>query len=93
MRRGDLTAIVLLTAAGIASGVGVVYAKYLTRQEFTKLQGIVDERHVLDVQWERLRLEEATLTTDARVEDRARRLLGMHLPQSGEVRVILGDGK
>lgn len=93
MRRGELTAILVLTAAAIASGVGVVHAKYLTRMEFGVLQGLIEERHALDVQWERLRLEEATLTTHARVEEQARRLLGMHLPRSGEVRVILGEGR
>ena len=90
MRRGELWAILLLIAAVIASGIGVVHAKYLTRMEFTALQGLVEERHALEVQWERLRLEEAALTTHARVEDRARRLLDMHLPQAGEVRMILG---
>jgi len=92
MTRGELWLILLLAAAAVLSALGVVYVKYLTRLEFVTLQGLNAERHALEVQWERLRLEEAALTTQARVEERARRLLSMHFPQRGEVRIILGGG-
>lgn len=92
MSRGALLALLLLGLATVASGVGVVYAKYLSRAEFARLQALSSERHGLEVEWGRLRLEEAALTTHPRVEERARRLLGMHLPSGAEVRVIEGDG-
>jgi cell division protein FtsL len=92
MKRGELWLILVLAGATVLSALGVVYVKYLTRQEFVTLQGLDAERHALEVQWERLRLEEAALTTHARVEERARRLLSMHLPQPGEVRIIHGGG-
>ncbi|MCU0833997.1 MAG: cell division protein FtsL [Chromatiaceae bacterium] len=92
MRRGELGATLVLAGATVLSALAVVHVKYLTRVEFVTLQGLDAERHGLEVQWERLRLEEAALTTHARVDERARRLLSMHLPQAGEVRIILGGG-
>lgn len=80
---------VLLLGLGVAAtGVGVVYVKYLTRIEFVDLQQVRAARDALDVEWGRLQLEEAALTTHTRVEEAARRDLGMHMPQGGEVRVV-----
>jgi cell division protein FtsL len=88
--RRELRVVLILSLAALASAIAVVYAKYLTRLEFVTLQTLIDERQALEVQWGRLRLEEAALTTHPRVEERARQLLGMHLPQGAEVRVIEG---
>jgi cell division protein FtsL len=90
VRRGELLVLAVLSISVTASAVGVVYAKYLSRTEFVELQTSNAERHRLEVQWGQLRLEEAALTTQPRVEERARRLLDMHLPRRGEVRVIAG---
>lgn len=90
MRRGDLWLTLVLILGVVGSGIGVVYAKYLSRTEFVALQALRAERDGLEVQWGQLRLEEAALTTHSRVEDRARRLLGMHLPRGGDVRVMGG---
>jgi cell division protein FtsL len=92
MTKQELRLLLLLSLAATATAVAVVYTKYLTRMEFVTLQTLIAERHALEVQWGRLRLEEAALTTHPRVEERARRLLGMHLPRRGEVRVIEVDG-
>jgi cell division protein FtsL len=88
----ELQLLLVLTALVIASAVSVVYAKYLSRLDFVSLQALIDERHGLEVQWSRLRLEEAALTTHPRVEERARQHLGMHLPVVGEVWVIEANG-
>jgi len=92
MTRRELRILLFFIPAVTASAVTVVYAKYLTRIEFVALQALMAEGHELEVQWGRLRLEEAALTTHPRVEERARKLLGMHLPGGGEVRVIEGSG-
>lgn len=95
MTRYDLWFLVILILGVVASGIGVVNSKYLSRVEFVELQALRAERHGLEVRWGQLRLEEATLTTHPRVEANARQLLGMRLPQSGDVRVIDGglDGR
>jgi cell division protein FtsL len=76
----------------ISSGVGVVYAKYLTRIEFSELQTLTQQRHRLEEDYALLRLEEASLSTHPRVEKTARTQLGMHLPRGVDVRTIGGGG-
>lgn len=95
MRRQAVSFIAVLILATGASGVGVVYAKYLTRKYFVELQQVRSERDAADVEWGRLRLEEASLSTIVRVEATARKELKMHLPSAGEVRLIIGgsDGR
>jgi len=91
MTRFDLWCLLFLIVGVAGTGIGVVYAKYLSRAEFVELQDLSAERQRLDVRWEQLRLEEAALTTHPRVESKARELLGMRLPHGGDVRVIDGD--
>lgn len=95
MTRYDLWFLLLLVVGIASTGIGVVYAKYLSRMEFVELQSLRAERQGLDVRWGQLRIEEAALTTQNRIEARARKLLGMRLPGSGDVRVIGGgfDGR
>jgi len=88
MKGGRLLLLVLLMLAVIASGVGVVYAKYLSRKNFVALQGLQSERERIAVEWGRLQLEESTLATHSRVESTARGRLGMHLPGIDELVVI-----
>ena len=88
MRPGQLTLAALLGLAIVASGIGVVYAKYLSRKYFVELQVLQAEAESLGVDWGRLQLEESTLATHAKVESTARGRLGMHLPLIDEVMVI-----
>ncbi|MCB2262245.1 MAG: cell division protein FtsL [Candidatus Thiosymbion ectosymbiont of Robbea hypermnestra] len=90
MTRYDLGFLLLLVAGIVGTGIGVVYTSYASRMEFVALQALHTKRQELEVRWGQLRLEEAALTTHARIETRARRLLGMRLPREGDVRVIEG---
>jgi cell division protein FtsL len=74
--------------AVLATGVGVVYVKYLTRLEFGELQHVRADRDALDVEWGRLQIQEAALTSHIRIEDNARTKLDMIMPAGGEVRVV-----
>ncbi|HBG94653.1 MAG TPA: cell division protein FtsL [Chromatiaceae bacterium] len=78
----------LLMLAVLATAVGVIEVKYLTRTEFDVLQQVRAERDALDVEWGRLQIEEAALTSHTRIEQNARRKLDMYLPEGGEVRVV-----
>lgn len=88
MTRSNALSLALLGWLVITSAMAVAYVKYLTRMEFVHLQEIRAARDALDVEWGRLRLEEASLTAHSRVEEQARRVLGMSLPQATEVRVL-----
>ncbi len=92
MSTSRILGVSFLGLAVLGSGVAVVYSKYLTRVEFVELQRVRAERDAIDVEWGRLQIEEAALTNHTRVEDRARRMLSMHLPQVGEVRVVEARG-
>ena len=78
----------MLSLAVIASGVATVHAKYLTRVHFVQLQELRNQRDALDVEWNRLRLEEAALSTHVRVERRVRDELGMYLPRLDDILLI-----
>jgi cell division protein FtsL len=80
----------LLLAGATATGIAVVHTKYRTRIHFAQLQELRAQRDTLDVEWNRLRLEEAALSTHVRVERKARDELGMYLPRIDDVLLIEG---
>jgi cell division protein FtsL len=88
MTRTQQVVLGMLMLAVVASGVGVVYVKYLSRRHFVELQELHSERERIAVEWGRLQLEESTQATHSKVENTARGRLGMHLPQIDEVVVI-----
>jgi cell division protein FtsL len=88
MKRTGAVAVLLLLGLITTSGVWVVHTKYLTRIHFAQLQDLRAQRDALDVEWNRLRLEEAALSTDVRVERKARDQLGMYLPRVDDVMLI-----
>ena len=92
MTRGSVWFIAALALAVTLSAVGVVHAKYLTRVNFGHLQDLRARHDAIDVEWNRLRLEEAALSTHARVERKARYELGMFAPRVGDVLLIEETG-
>lgn len=88
MSRGSAWLFVFLLAGATASGIAVVHAKYQTRLYFGQLQDLRTQRDTLDVEWNRLRLEEAALSTHVRVERKARDELGMYIPRVDDVLLI-----
>lgn len=86
--RSGLVVALMLAAAVLASGVAVIHVKYLTREEFGTLQQVRAQRDTLDVEWGRLQIQEAALTSHTRIEDNARTQLDMIMPAGGEVRVV-----
>ncbi len=86
--RGALIVALMLAAAVLASAVAVIHVKYLTRGDFGTLQQVRAQRDALDVEWGRLQIQEAALTSHTRIEDNARTQLDMIMPAGGEVRVV-----
>ncbi len=78
----------MLLAGVLLSGVGVVYAKYLSRKYFVELELLRKEWEQNEIEWGRLQLEQSTLATHGRVEKTARRRLDMRIPAPQEVIVI-----
>lgn len=92
MIRSGMLVLAVLAIVVTLSAVGVVHAKYLTRINFGHLQDLRAQRDAIDVEWNRLRLEEAALSTHARVERKARNELGMFAPRIGDVLLIEETG-
>ncbi|MGB5831252.1 MAG: cell division protein FtsL [Thiohalocapsa sp.] len=88
LNKAGLVVAGVLVMAVIGTAVAVIEVKYLTRTEFGVLQQVRAQRDARDVEWGRLRIEEAALTSHTRIEDNARRKLDMYLPEGGEVRVV-----
>lgn len=72
----------------VASGLSVVYAKYLSRIYFFQLEALRVEREELNVDWRRLQLEEGAVATHSQVERKANEELEMRLPNVDEVVVL-----
>lgn len=85
--------LVALVLAVIASAVAVVHTKFETRTLFSELQALRAQRDSIDVEWNRLRLEEAALSTHVRVERKARDQLGMFNPRFSDVLLIEEMGR
>lgn len=64
----------------LMNALAVVYVTNEHRSSFSQLQQLEQHKHLLQMQWGQLLLEQASLATPARVEQLAREKLKMHLP-------------
>lgn len=74
-----LALVVILFATNVFIGVGVVYSKHSVRKAFIELQNLQKQFDGLQVEWQRLQLEQSTWATHSRVERLAREELDMRL--------------
>ncbi|WP_376689796.1 cell division protein FtsL [Wenzhouxiangella sp. EGI_FJ10409] len=79
--------LLFLTAAVLASAIGVVVLRHESRQLFVSLQEAESERDEARVEWSRLQLEQAWLGDAGRVESQAREQLQMESPE--DVRILV----
>lgn len=77
-----------LLGALILSALLLVVARHESRSLFIQLQGLEKQRDVLDEEWGRLQLEQATWGAHARVEDMARNRLSMVTPSPDKVILV-----
>jgi len=78
----------LLVAAGIGSGVAVVYARQEHRQAYVQLTRLVRERDEINIEFSRLQLEQATWAETNRIEQVATERVGMVFPLAAELVVV-----
>ncbi len=79
---------VLLLLAFVMSAIGVIYSKHYNRMLYVELRGLQTTRDDLNVDWDRLQLEQSTWATHARVEGAARQRLAMRNVNYNEVIVV-----
>jgi cell division protein FtsL len=70
------------------SAIAVVLARHQSRKLFAELQGLEQQRDAMNEEWGQLQLEQATWGTHSRIEDLARRKLGMTIPPAEAIMVI-----
>ena len=78
----------LLSAAVLASGIGVVYARQQHRQAYVQLTRLLKQRDEINIEFSRLQLEQATWAETNRIEQVATERLGMSFPASSELLVV-----
>jgi cell division protein FtsL len=81
-------AMLLLVVFAATSAIGVVYARHENRREFVELTRLEAERDELNIEYGRLKLEQATWAEANRIEQVARGQLGMAFPSAQETVVI-----
>jgi cell division protein FtsL len=79
---------VALLAAVLLSAFAVVYEKHESRKLFVELQALQKTQDRMDVDWDRLQLEQSTWATHGRIENIARTKLNMHIPAPNEIVII-----
>lgn len=67
----------MLAIVVVISALGVVYAKHQSRKLFVELNTLETERDRLNVEWGQLQLELNTWAAHGRIENKARKNLGM----------------
>ena len=77
-----------LLLATVATAMGSVYAKHESRKLFVRLQQLEAERDAMNIEWGQLQLEQSTHTTHGKIEDAARKRLGMKNPDPDQVVIL-----
>jgi len=80
--------LLLLVLVASASAIGVVYARHEARREFVELTRLEAERDELNIEFGRIKLEQATWAEANRVEQVARTQLGMGFPGAEQTVVL-----
>jgi len=80
--------VMILALAVFSSSLGVVYAKHESRKLFVELDLLKKSRDEMNVQWGRLQLEQSTLATHSRIEERAKKRLGMVTPEYKQIFIV-----
>ena len=81
---------ILLTGT-LLTATGVVYSTYESRELLNELQQKERTRNQLQVEWGQLLLEQSSLVSQGRIEERAVNELGMEIPAFESVIVVKGD--
>ena len=81
--------LVLVLAAG-ASACGVVWTTHKSRMLLNELQELEKRRNLLQVEWRRLLLEQSSLVSQGRIEDKAIAELEMVVPDMNKMVVVKG---
>lgn len=72
-----------------ASGIAVAWSRHQHRVTFTQFSAAERERDELNIEFDRLQLEIATLVDAQRIGQRAQEQLGMRTPEPADIAVVM----
>jgi len=78
----------ILFVVVMATAIGLVYSKHKTRKLFVELQLLNKEVISLNTEWGQLQLEQSAWSDHGRIEQIARKKLGMVNPEAEQVAFI-----
>ena len=78
----------ILFGVVMATAIGLVYSKHKTRKLFVELQQLNKEVISLNTEWGQLQLEQSAWSDHGRIEQIARKRLGMVIPDAEQVAFI-----
>jgi cell division protein FtsL len=81
-------ALLLLVVAAASSAIAVVYARQQNRRVFVELERLNSERDELNIEFGRLKIEQATWAEANRIEQLARASLEMTFPTPADSGVL-----
>jgi len=88
MSRAEGSLLAVLVAAVVGSALCVVYVKHQNRKAFAELSALRDEHDALEVEWDKLLLEQSAWATTPRIEQVAAEQLSMMVPTADQVVVV-----
>ncbi len=78
----------ILLAAVLSSAIAVVWTRHESRVLFVELTRLQNLRDELNIEFGKLELEQATWAEPRRVDDEARKKLGMVNPKPQEIQLV-----
>jgi cell division protein FtsL len=84
----DASILLLLLAGVLLSAIGVVWTRHESRVLFITLTDLQNQRDALNIDYGRLELEHATYAEPSRINQEARRKLGMHAPRPQDIQLV-----
>lgn len=81
-------AFALLLPAIVATAFAVIDSTHRSRALYAQLQGLEGRRWYLEEEHSRLLLEQSTWASHHRIENEAERLLGLGVPDYGNLRLV-----
>ncbi|MEM7281068.1 MAG: cell division protein FtsL [Pseudomonadota bacterium] len=87
-KRGLVIAFLLVWFSTLATALSIVKVRHEARAHFMELQRLEARIDELDMEWDRLLIEESTWSNHSQIEQTARQRLAMRLPAPSEVKVV-----
>jgi len=85
---GKKWVVMVLLMAILSSAFAVIYTKFLSRKYFVELQNLYQTRDILQIEWQKLRLEQSTWLAQGRIERVAIDKLNLVYPSPEEIVII-----